>query len=90
MLLQKLKFACTVKNSFKTKTIKDDLNPKWNEGWILKISESHKHKLLFEVYDEDRVKDDFLGCFKIKLSDVPTETDGATLPKVSFSEETSF
>ena len=90
MLLHKSKFVCAVKNNFKTKTIKDDLNPIWNEGWILKISESHKHELLFEVFDEDRLKDDFLGWFKIKLSDVPTETDGATLPKVSFKEEKSF
>uniref|UniRef100_A0A3B5M7U9 Uncharacterized protein n=1 Tax=Xiphophorus couchianus TaxID=32473 RepID=A0A3B5M7U9_9TELE len=46
---------------FKTKTIKENLHPKWNEVYEFVIHEAPGQELEMELYDEDRDKDDFLG-----------------------------
>uniref|UniRef100_A0A8P0SYR5 HECT-type E3 ubiquitin transferase n=1 Tax=Canis lupus familiaris TaxID=9615 RepID=A0A8P0SYR5_CANLF len=56
-----------------TKTIKKTLNPKWNEEFYFRVNPSN-HRLLFEVFDENRLtRDDFLGQVDIPLSHLPTE-----------------
>uniref|UniRef100_A0A8C6CTL3 E3 ubiquitin-protein ligase n=1 Tax=Moschus moschiferus TaxID=68415 RepID=A0A8C6CTL3_MOSMO len=49
------------------------LNPKWNEEFYFRVNPSN-HRLLFEVFDENRLtRDDFLGQVDIPLSHLPTE-----------------
>ncbi|XP_055478682.1 E3 ubiquitin-protein ligase NEDD4-like isoform X4 [Psammomys obesus] len=56
-----------------TKTIKKTLNPKWNEDFYFRVNPSN-HRLLFEVFDENRLtRDDFLGQVDVPLSHLPTE-----------------
>ncbi|XP_068131597.1 E3 ubiquitin-protein ligase NEDD4 isoform X3 [Hyperolius riggenbachi] len=59
--------------SIQTKTVKKNLNPKWNEEVLLRVYPK-KHRLLFEVFDENRLtRDDFLGQVDIPLYQLPTE-----------------
>ncbi|XP_035991619.1 E3 ubiquitin-protein ligase NEDD4-like [Fundulus heteroclitus] len=47
--------------SLQTKTIKKTLDPKWNEEFYFRVNPTN-HRLLFEVFDENRLtRDDFLG-----------------------------
>ncbi|XP_039244463.1 E3 ubiquitin-protein ligase NEDD4-like [Pipra filicauda] len=56
-----------------TKTIKKTLNPKWNEEFYFRVNPTN-HRLLFEVFDENRLtRDDFLGQVDVPLSHLPTE-----------------
>ncbi|TFK02353.1 growth arrest and DNA damage-inducible protein GADD45 alpha [Platysternon megacephalum] len=41
--------------SVQTKTIKKTLNPKWNEEFLFRVN-PQQHRLLFEVFDENRLK----------------------------------
>ncbi|XP_024151244.1 E3 ubiquitin-protein ligase NEDD4a isoform X2 [Oryzias melastigma] len=59
--------------SLQTKTIKKTLDPTWNEEFFFKV-DPKKHRLLFEVFDENRLtRDDFLGQVDIPLNQIPTE-----------------
>lgn len=50
----------------KTKVIYDDLNPVWNETFYIMIDEIYSDpQLLFEVFDQDEINDDFLGRFSL-------------------------
>ncbi|XP_035246196.1 E3 ubiquitin-protein ligase NEDD4-like isoform X10 [Anguilla anguilla] len=56
-----------------TKTIKKTLNPKWNEEFYFRVYPQN-HRLLFEVFDENRLtRDDFLGQVDVPLNHLPTE-----------------
>ncbi|KAG6940822.1 neural precursor cell expressed, developmentally down-regulated 4-like, E3 ubiquitin protein ligase, partial [Chelydra serpentina] len=56
-----------------TKTIKKTLNPKWNEEFYFRVNPTN-HRLLFEVFDENRLtRDDFLGQVDVPLNHLPTE-----------------
>ncbi|KAM9539381.1 E3 ubiquitin-protein ligase NEDD4-like isoform 15-T15 [Salvelinus alpinus] len=56
-----------------TKTIKKTLNPKWNEEFYFRVCPLN-HRLLFEVFDENRLtRDDFLGQVDVPLNHLPTE-----------------
>ncbi|XP_048449963.1 extended synaptotagmin-2-like, partial [Rhincodon typus] len=46
---------------FQSKTIKENLNPKWNEVYEALIYENPGQELEIELFDEDPDKDDFLG-----------------------------
>uniref|UniRef100_A0A8C1XEJ5 Extended synaptotagmin-like protein 3 n=1 Tax=Cyprinus carpio TaxID=7962 RepID=A0A8C1XEJ5_CYPCA len=52
---------------FKTKTIKETLNPRWNEVYEFVIHEAPGQELEVELYDEDTDADDFLGSFVFDL-----------------------
>ncbi|KFO21394.1 E3 ubiquitin-protein ligase NEDD4 [Fukomys damarensis] len=59
--------------SVQTKTIKKSLNPKWNEEILFRVH-PQQHRLLFEVFDENRLtRDDFLGQVDIPLYPLPVE-----------------
>uniref|UniRef100_A0A4X1TIN8 E3 ubiquitin-protein ligase n=1 Tax=Sus scrofa TaxID=9823 RepID=A0A4X1TIN8_PIG len=59
--------------SVQTKTIKKTLNPKWNEEILFRVH-PQQHRLLFEVFDENRLtRDDFLGQVDVPLYPLPTE-----------------
>ncbi|KAM4749508.1 E3 ubiquitin-protein ligase NEDD4 isoform 3-T3 [Rhinophrynus dorsalis] len=62
-----------VLRSVQTKTVRKSLNPKWNEEILFRVF-PQKHRLLFEVFDENRLtRDDFLGQVDIPLYQLPTE-----------------
>ncbi|XP_012865488.1 PREDICTED: E3 ubiquitin-protein ligase NEDD4 [Dipodomys ordii] len=59
--------------SVQTKTIKKSLNPRWNEEILFRVH-PQQHRLLFEVFDENRLtRDDFLGQVDVPLYPLPTE-----------------
>ncbi|XP_078531016.1 E3 ubiquitin-protein ligase NEDD4-like isoform X24 [Lissotriton helveticus] len=63
-----------------TKTIKKTLNPKWNEEFYFRVNPSN-HRLLFEVFDENRLtRDDFLGQVDVPLNHLPTEDPNMERP----------
>ncbi|KAI2660612.1 Extended synaptotagmin-3 [Labeo rohita] len=52
---------------FKTNTIKETLNPRWNEVYEFVIHEAPGQELEVELYDEDTDADDFLGSSDFDL-----------------------
>uniref|UniRef100_A0A1A8ES99 E3 ubiquitin-protein ligase NEDD4-like n=1 Tax=Nothobranchius korthausae TaxID=1143690 RepID=A0A1A8ES99_9TELE len=63
-----------------TKTIKKTLNPKWNEEFFFRVCPQN-HRLLFEVFDENRLtRDDFLGQVDVPLGHLPTEDPAMERP----------
>ncbi|XP_064312535.1 E3 ubiquitin-protein ligase NEDD4 isoform X3 [Phalacrocorax carbo] len=69
-----------VLTSVQTKTVKKSLNPKWNEELLFRVN-PQKHRLLFEVFDENRLtRDDFLGQVDIPLYQLPTENPSMERP----------
>ncbi|GCC27058.1 hypothetical protein chiPu_0005479 [Chiloscyllium punctatum] len=58
---------------FQSKTIKENLNPKWNEVYEALIYENPGQELEIELFDEDPDKDDFLGSLMIDLAEVQKE-----------------
>ncbi|XP_042660028.1 E3 ubiquitin-protein ligase NEDD4 isoform X2 [Tyto alba] len=69
-----------VLTSVQTKTVKKSLNPKWNEEFLFRVN-PQKHRLLFEVFDENRLtRDDFLGQVDIPLYQLPTENPSMERP----------
>ncbi|MEQ2292078.1 hypothetical protein AMECASPLE_019457 [Ameca splendens] len=60
---------------FKTKTIKENLHPKWNEVYEFVVHEAPGQELEVEVYDEDRDKDDFLGKYNLDFGEVKREKE---------------
>uniref|UniRef100_A0A8C5B5D1 E3 ubiquitin-protein ligase NEDD4-like n=1 Tax=Gadus morhua TaxID=8049 RepID=A0A8C5B5D1_GADMO len=75
-----------------TKTIKKTLNPKWNEEFYFRVCPLN-HRLLFEVFDENRLgstknglfhvgqtRDDFLGQVDVPLSHLATEDPAMERP----------
>ena len=68
----------------KTKFIKNNLNPKWNEEFIIKLSPNNKQKkLLLEVWDKDRMtSDDLLGTVELSLSNIKSETTASGIASI--------
>lgn len=59
--------------SFRSKTIENNLNPKWFEVYEVIVTEIPGQQVDIDVYDKDVDKDDFLGRTKINLSDIMTK-----------------
>ncbi|XP_050971810.1 extended synaptotagmin-2 isoform X1 [Labeo rohita] len=58
---------------FRSKTIKECLDPKWNEVYEALVYEHSGQHLEIELFDEDPDKDDFLGSLMIDLSELHKE-----------------
>ncbi|XP_007899368.1 extended synaptotagmin-2 isoform X1 [Callorhinchus milii] len=58
---------------FQSKTIKENLNPRWNEVYEALVYESPGQELEIELFDEDPDKDDFLGSLILDLVEVQKE-----------------
>jgi len=69
-----------VVDSVLTKTKKRTLNPRWEEEFLFRLKPS-EHKLVMEVFDENRLtRDDFLGRVELPLVSLPREAEDRTIP----------
>ncbi|XP_024149227.1 extended synaptotagmin-1 [Oryzias melastigma] len=56
--------------TFRSHTIKENLNPIWNELYEVILTQLHGQEIQFELFDKDIDQDDFLGRFKLSLRDI--------------------
>lgn len=56
--------------TFRSHTIKENLNPIWNELFEIILTQLPGQEIQFELYDKDLDQDDFLGRFKLSLRDI--------------------
>ncbi|KAK5861429.1 hypothetical protein PBY51_022826 [Eleginops maclovinus] len=54
----------------KSKTVKENLHPKWNEVYEFVVHEAPGQELELELYDEDTDKDDLLGTYNLDFGEV--------------------
>ncbi|XP_061579912.1 extended synaptotagmin-3 [Cololabis saira] len=59
----------------KTRTIKESLDPTWNEVYEFVVHEAPGQELEVELYDEDTDKDDFLGRYHLDLGEVKKDKE---------------
>ncbi|XP_009762430.1 calcium-dependent lipid-binding protein-like [Nicotiana tabacum] len=59
---------------FKTKTIDNNLNPVWDETFVLIAEDKETQSLFLEVFDEDIGEDDRMGVTKLPLNELEAET----------------
>ncbi|KAM4606225.1 extended synaptotagmin-2 [Polymixia lowei] len=58
---------------FQSKTVKENLHPKWNEVYEALVYEHSGQHLEIELFDEDPDKDDFLGSLLIDMTELHKE-----------------
>ncbi|KAM4610096.1 extended synaptotagmin-1 isoform 2-T2 [Polymixia lowei] len=56
--------------TFRSHTIKENLNPIWNELYEIILTQLPGQEVQFELFDKDIDQDDFLGRFKLSLRDI--------------------
>ncbi|XP_069345634.1 extended synaptotagmin-1 isoform X1 [Eulemur rufifrons] len=56
--------------SFRSRVVREDLNPRWNEVFEVIVTSIPGQELEVEVFDKDLDKDDFLGRCKVSLTTV--------------------
>lgn len=56
--------------AFRSHTIKENLNPYWNELYEVILTQLPGQEVQFELYDKDLDQDDFLGRFKLNLREI--------------------
>lgn len=74
-LYRDVRQSISIGNSVRTRTIKRNLNPEWNEVFYFRVN-PESNRLLFEIFDENRItRDNFLGYVSISLphTDIPVE-----------------
>ncbi|XP_037535813.1 extended synaptotagmin-1 [Nematolebias whitei] len=55
---------------FKSAVVKENLNPVWNELYEVVLRPQSGQDMLVELNDKDMDKDDFLGRFRVSISDI--------------------
>ncbi|KAF7652440.1 hypothetical protein LDENG_00096710 [Lucifuga dentata] len=60
---------------FKSKTVKENLHPRWNEVYEFVVHEAPGQELEMELFDEDADKDDFLGSYNLDFGEVKREKE---------------
>ncbi|KAM9804520.1 extended synaptotagmin-3 [Neosynchiropus ocellatus] len=60
---------------FQSKTVKENLDPTWNEVYEFVVHEAPGQELEVELYDEDTDKDDFIGRYFLDLGEVKREKE---------------
>ena len=70
----------------RTKTVRRNRNPVWNEDFEINLL--HRDKtILLSLFDEDKNKSDFIGYAIIRLSDFECDTLNEEITQVIFSAE---
>ncbi|XP_069078858.1 multiple C2 and transmembrane domain-containing protein 2 isoform X2 [Pleurodeles waltl] len=64
-----VKFKLNKKTLYKSKVVNKNLNPVWDESFVLPI-QNLNHKLHVKVYDRDFTTDDFMGSAVLVLRDL--------------------
>lgn len=59
----------------KSKTVKENLHPTWNEVYEFVVHEAPGQELEVDLYDEDTDKDDFIGRYHLDLGEVKREKE---------------
>ncbi|XP_077392042.1 extended synaptotagmin-3 [Festucalex cinctus] len=59
----------------KSKTIKENLHPRWGETYEFVVHEAPGQELEVELFDEDADKDDFIGRYHLDLGEVKKEKE---------------
>uniref|UniRef100_A0A8C8H4Y3 Extended synaptotagmin-like protein 1a n=1 Tax=Oncorhynchus tshawytscha TaxID=74940 RepID=A0A8C8H4Y3_ONCTS len=57
--------------TFRSHTIKENLNPSWNELYEIILTQLPGQEIQFELFDKDLDQDDFLGSFPCSLPPSP-------------------
>ncbi|XP_053734097.1 extended synaptotagmin-3 [Synchiropus splendidus] len=60
---------------FQSKTVKESLDPTWNEVYEFVVHEAPGQQLEVELFDEDTDKDDFIGRYFLDLGEVKREKE---------------
>ncbi|XP_060909813.1 extended synaptotagmin-3 [Labrus mixtus] len=60
---------------FKSKTVKENLHPTWNEVHEFVVHEAPGQELEVDLFDEDTDKDDFIGKYHLDLGEVKREKE---------------
>ncbi|KAM8855350.1 extended synaptotagmin-3 [Spinachia spinachia] len=60
---------------FKSKIVKENVHPKWNEVFEFVVHEAPGQELEVELWDDDTDKDDFLGSYQLDLGKVKKELE---------------
>ena len=60
---------------FRSKTLRNTINPEWSFGTDLIISEQYDSSIVIEVYDDDNGLDSSLGTLKLSLVDAIQRSD---------------
>ncbi|KAK6292749.1 hypothetical protein J4Q44_G00373340 [Coregonus suidteri] len=60
---------------FQSKTIKENLHPRWNEVYEFVVHEAPGQELEVDVFDKDTDKDDILGKFCLDFGEVKKEKE---------------
>lgn len=55
---------------FRSKVIKDSLNPKWNEVYEAFVYDGQAQVVFIELFDEDTDQDDFLGSLTMNVDEI--------------------
>ncbi|XP_019724899.1 extended synaptotagmin-3 [Hippocampus comes] len=61
--------------SVKSKTVKENLHPRWGEVYEFVVHEAPGQELEVEIFDEDTDKDDFIGRYHLDLGEVKKEKE---------------
>ncbi|CAN9498001.1 unnamed protein product [Ophioblennius macclurei] len=61
--------------SVKSRTIKENLHPKWGEVFEFVVHEAPGQELEVELFDEDTDKDDFIGRYNLDFGEVKREKE---------------
>ncbi|XP_077435251.1 extended synaptotagmin-3 [Vanacampus margaritifer] len=66
---------CVGDRKVKSKTIKENLHPRWAEVHEFVVHEAPGQELEVDIFDEDADKDDFIGRYHLDLGEVKTEKE---------------
>uniref|UniRef100_A0A8C7J7B3 Extended synaptotagmin-like protein 1a n=1 Tax=Oncorhynchus kisutch TaxID=8019 RepID=A0A8C7J7B3_ONCKI len=66
--------------TFRSHTIKENLNPSWNELYEIILTQLPGQEIQFELFDKDLDQDDFLGSFPCSLPPPLSPSPSLALP----------
>uniref|UniRef100_A0A3B5MK80 C2 domain-containing protein n=1 Tax=Xiphophorus couchianus TaxID=32473 RepID=A0A3B5MK80_9TELE len=74
-----VKFKYDGKSIFKSKVIHKNLNPVWNESFVVPVKDLNQKIYIKQVYDSDLTTDDFMGSASVLLRDLELDPNELSL-----------